>query len=318
MGGIREKIIHSPDLSDSARSSSIKILLLDDGRAGHLHQSEALAESLAESLIRAQIKTSTNNSTSAVELARIPLTDAGVLTRLESMTVLIGCGRRAAECSRSMKKRFGSKINSIQILNPVVAAASMHEHYWDWLLVPRHDQLRGPNIINFVGSLVKTPPPPTPGTARLLLLLGGATAYLRWDESSLNVWLDEAGTQELPVVVCPSRRTPPAILDLLRRCSEQNAGWQYVENNDLVAYRQALAQAAEFWVSGDSINMLAEACASERPVRALGAQLARGKVKRYIRELDDLGRFDGIVPIREADRVADELVKRGAMLGFNN
>jgi mitochondrial fission protein ELM1 len=214
-----------------------------------------------------------------------------------------------------LKKRFGSNLNNIQILNPVVSARA-RERDWNWLLIPRHDRLEGPNIINFSGSLVKTPPPLAAEKPRLLLLLGGATAYLPWDESSLNTWLDRAVERGLPVTICPSRRTPAAILQRLKTWLALNPGGRYIDTGNSGLYRQAMGEAAEFWVSGDSINMLAEACASDRSVRVLGAGLVRGKVKRYINELDNLGRFESSVPIREAGRVAAELIKRGVLLGF--
>lgn len=215
-----------------------------------------------------------------------------------------------------MKKRFGSNLYNIQILNPVVSARA-RERDWNWLLIPRHDQLVGPNIIRFTGSLVKTPPPLATGNPRLLLLLGGATAYLPWDESSLNTWLDRAEERGLPITICPSRRTPVAILQLLKARLALNPDWRYIGCGNSDLYHQAMGEAAEFWVSGDSINMLAEACASDRPVRVLGASLAHGKVKRYIHELDAMARFENCQPIREADRVATGLIHRGVLSGFS-
>ena len=288
-----------------------QILLLDDGRAGHLHQSEALVESL----IKAQIKTSIDNCVSAFEVSRIGLSAAESLPRTECMTLLVGCGRRAARCSASMKKRFGIKLNNIQILNPVVKP-KLREQSWEWLLLPRHDQQNGPNIITFLGSLVKTPPPFSAGEPHLLLLFGGATDYLCWDESSLNAWLEQAKSSGKAVTLCPSRRTPTTILDSLQSQVLNNPNWSLIASDDSVAFRQAQAEASEFWVTADSINMLAEACASDRPVRALGKEQASGKVKRYLGQLEEIGRFEHCHLIREADRVALELIKRGALLGL--
>ncbi|MCF6263605.1 MAG: mitochondrial fission ELM1 family protein [Xanthomonadales bacterium] len=288
------------------------ILLLDDGRAGHLHQSAALAASL----IKAQIRTSTDNYNSRTRIEPVSLAAAEALITLPPASLLIGCGRRAAACSLALKKRFGSSVNSIQILNPVVSKRAL-EHNWDWLLIPMHDYLQGPNIINFLGSLVTTPPPLSRDNSRLVLLLGGATDYLSWDESSLNNWLEQAQQQSMPVTVCCSRRTPRAIVRRLRAWSMHASDHSLVESDDADGYRKALACAAEFWVSGDSINMLAEACASDRPVRVLGAESARGKLQDYIHQLNKRGRFEkNSVPIREAERVAIELIERGALLGL--
>ncbi|MCF6225278.1 MAG: mitochondrial fission ELM1 family protein [Xanthomonadales bacterium] len=271
---------------------------------------------MAASLIKAQIKTSTDNSSSRLRVEPLSLAAAEALTKLPQTTLLVGCGRRAAACSLVLKKRFGANVCSIQILNPVVSVAAL-ERDWDWLLIPSHDHLQGPNIINFLGSLVNTPPPLNRDNPSLALLLGGATDYLSWDESNLNDWLYQAQQHPLPVIICPSRRTPAALVSSLKAWSRHAPDRSFVESNDAGGYRSALACAAEFWVSGDSINMLAEACASDRPVRVLAADSARGKLQNYIHQLNELRRFEkNAVPIREARRVADELIKRGALLGF--
>lgn len=184
---------------------------------------------------------------------------------------------------------------------------------WDWLLIPEHDDIRGPNILNFHGALVK-PPPLAKLATHLVILLGATSKNLPWDQANLGIWLQQTKTQTRPVILCPSRRTSAATLEQLQQATENNSSWQIVASNNYPAYQQALAQAAEYWVSGDSMNMVAEACASTFPVRILGKEQAAGKFVHYFAQLEQLGRLSSSTPLIEVTRLAEQLIRRGALL----
>ena len=57
----------------------------------------------------------------------------------------IGCGRRAALVTRLLRER-GSKV--VQVLDPRI-----DPRYWDLVVAPEHDGLRGENVIMMLGSL---------------------------------------------------------------------------------------------------------------------------------------------------------------------
>ncbi len=244
----------------------------------------------------------------------LTLAQAKQLSTLEQASLIIGCGRRSAQTSAKLKCHLGANTSNIQILNPV-ATAKQRQLQWDWLLIPEHDGLRGNNIITFHGALVRPPPVFTGSQEYLVILLGGATNNLSWSLPELEVWLEQANKQCNPVILCPSRRTHPAIVERLQLATEHTANWKLVHAKDYDSYQRSLAMAGEFWVTGDSINMVAEACASSRPLRILGTPSSSGKLAHYFSELYRLGRTSNSQPLQEATRVAQLLLTRGALLG---
>ena len=241
----------------------------------------------------------------------IPLAQARQLARPEYRSLIIGCGRRAARVSAALRQRLGPSISNIQILNPVTSNAKRMQ-MWDWLLIPEHDGVRGANVIHFHGALVKPISAAPRAQTHLVILLGAPSKNLPWQVADLDTWLAQARRQDKPVIICPSRRTTDAVLAHLQQQADNN--WEIIAATDSTAYRQALVQAAEFWVSGDSINMLAEACTSQQAIKILGRDKANGKLVRYFSELDRLGRTTSKQALPEVKRVAQQLIRRGALL----
>ncbi len=242
----------------------------------------------------------------------ITLAQAKCLARPKYPSLIIGCGRRAARVSAEIRQRLGPTIRNIQILNPVTSPEKQLQ-MWDWLLIPEHDGIYGSNIINFHGALVN-PPPVASSPTHLVILVGAPSKNLPWNRIDLELWLHQAKAQTKPVILCPSRRTTASILEQLQQAVRNNTDWKIVVANDYSEYQQALMLAAKFWVSGDSINMLAEACASTRPLRILGKKQAGGKLSRYFAKLDQLGRTTACTPLIEVTRVAEQLTRRGAII----
>lgn len=60
--------------------------------------------------------------------------------------------------------------------------------------------------------------------------------------------------------------------------------------------------------------MVAEACASASTVKIPGKAQAKGKLIQYFKKLDQLGRTTNSIPLHEVDRVAEQLIMRGALL----
>lgn len=240
----------------------------------------------------------------------------------------IGCGRQAALATQLLRAR-GTRV--VQVLDPRIATS-----HWDVVVAPSHDALHGDNVVSLLGSLhpvddawlaqaratfavLGTLPRP-----RVAMLVGGPTRHARWDEAALARWIreleavvaDEGGS----LLLCGSRRTPPALRTRLRGAMPSVPGVRWFDAADGDnPYAGALAWADRIACTPDSVNMLSEACATWAPVFVADPDSARGRVGGFmqalrardrIRPLDArMDRFE-VEPLRETARVAAEVARR--------
>ena len=297
--------------------------ILDDARPGHLHQSLALVSALQLGVCPQRV--------------RLPeaLQRSGQLEYKGRQGLLIGCGRRAAWYSRKIKQRQPALWTNIQILDPRNSRSG-----FDWILAPRHDGISGPHVIGILGALSeidsqhldnarnRLPRFAEQPKPHLALLVGAPTRRAGWQKNDLKSWLAQMA-KYLQVhggsaSVLNSRRSPAWVNTLLRKFS-QDAKNFYPHDGERNPYSAVLATADYLWVTADSVNMLADACSTARPVRALGEDKIRGRIAEFWRQLDREERLvrdwhsPGAGPwagLREARRVATELRRRGALLAF--
>ncbi len=244
----------------------------------------------------------------------------------------IGCGRQAALATRLMRER-GAR--SVQILDP-----RLDPHYWDLVIAPEHDGLRGRNVITLLGSLNPVDDDwladaretfsafaalPTPRTA---LLIGGTSAHMRFDEATLDVLMSQVCQLVRhdggSVLATTSRRTPDALAARLRLWLRDIPGVVWTGNADGAnPYAGLLAWADRIVCTADSVNMLSEAAATHARLFITGADHIEGRPRRFIDSLLGTERaqlFGGalwssheVVPLRETARVAAEVRHRLAL-----
>jgi len=244
----------------------------------------------------------------------------------------IGCGRIAALATRQARAA-GSK--AIQILDPRIST-----RHWDLVVAPEHDGLSGANVITMLGSLnpvgsewlqhARQEFPhvgqlPGPRTA---VLLGGPTRATRFDRGALEAlcakldrWLARDGGS---LLLCGSRRTPPAWSRLLRERYGDHRHLLWMDASDgRNPYPAALAWADRIVVTPDSVNMISEACATPVPVYVAEPDRATGRVRKFIQSLQSRARVgeqtraeapSQVTPLDETRRVAG-LVRERLSLG---
>jgi len=215
-------------------------------------------------------------------------------------TLAIGCGRIAALATRQAREA-GAK--AIQILDPRVST-----RHWDLVIAPEHDGLVADNVIATLGSLHPVdadwlrragqdfPQPGRLSGPRTAVLLGGPTRATRFDRSALEVlcskleyWLAQDGGS---VLLCGSRRTPPAWAPLLRARYHGADNLVWLDDSDGVnPYPGVLAWADRIIASPDSVNMISEACATAVPVYVAEPARATGRVGKFIQSLLACGRI---------------------------
>jgi mitochondrial fission protein ELM1 len=206
---------------------------------------------------------------------------------------VISAGRRSHPVAVAFKKRH-PEVFTIALLNPYRALPR-----FDLVIAPEHEGLCGPNVLPTKGvlhritdeSLKKALQQENFATLRrplLGVLIGGASKHYNWTRSAaeslmahcppftqphlpcfrllLNT-LKELHTAGWSVVVLPSRRTPAWLVQELDKCAASHA-FIIVDKGTgaFNPYISVLAASDALLVTADSISMISEACATQKPV----------------------------------------------------
>jgi mitochondrial fission protein ELM1 len=304
---------------------------LTDGHAGNERQARALAAALGLDAEAWTLDPRVPWRWAAPR--RLPGSDAAFGAAFERAiahppALAIGCGRQAALATRLLRAR-GSR--ALQILDPRIATK-----HWDLVIAPEHDGLVGDNVITLAGSLhpvddawlaqarVRFPALEWPGGSQVALLVGGASAHARFDVEAVDAlappllaWTARTGGR---VLATASRRTPDAVRHRLRATFVASPHFVWTDDADGTnPYAGMLAWADRIVCTADSVNMLSEACATRAPVYVAGFEALRGRPRRFVERLHELGRvrafaegLDGfaVTPLRETARVAEVVRQR--------
>jgi hypothetical protein len=120
------------------------------------------------------------------------------------------------------------------------------------------------------------------------------------------------------LLVLASRRTPPALVEVMRHRLVGVPGLTWSGPDDGGnPYPGVLGWADRLVVTPDSVNMLSEACAVGCPVHTLVTSPLPAKIERFHRALRDAGRLHAVdavaapsqYPLRETEAIAATLRK---------
>ncbi len=299
-----------------------------DGHAGNVRQAEALAHALGL-MDAGSVALQPRAPWQWLAPRRLPgaahaFGDAFASSLTHAPALAIGCGRQAALATRVLRDH-GSRV--VQILDP-----RLDPRHWDRVIVPAHDRLRGENVLTILGSLnpisdvwldaarARFPALGTLPGPRTAILIGGDSAHAafeREDFLALAARLDDLIARDGgSLMITASRRTSERVRIALRERYAGSAGLVWIDEADGAnPYAGLLAWADRIVCTGDSVNMVSEACATRAPVRVYGLQQVRGRPRRFLDELLDIRRllaFEGDAdfqpfsgePLRESERVA--------------
>ena len=230
--------------------------------------------------------------------------------------LLIASGRRTVPYMRFVRKASRGRTFTVFLKDPYTGAGTA-----DVICLPAHDTLRGDNVVValtlphgltrdlFEAARAQQDPRlahlPHP---RLGLMLGGVSAHFSFtdgDAARLAAIAVQHAVEGYGVMVTPSRRTPPELLEAMRTALE-TAGllgarafvWDRSGTNP---YANILALADALIVTGDSVNMVGEAVFTGKPVHVyvpggkghpkmtlfLDRLVAAGAVRRYRGVIED-------------------------------
>jgi len=235
--------------------------------------------------------------------------------------LLISTGRQTVAPALAIKRLQKDKIVAIQLQNPTTGVAN-----FDRVITPAHDQLSGPNVLATMGALHRIAPERLKSEAALFadrytalskplvaVLLGGDNRQFRMTAASadrLGTLLADAATRHgAGLAITASRRTSPKnlqrILQKLTNCPVDV--WDGTGENP---YFGMLGLADYVVATGDSVNMVSEACATGKPVFVFQLDGGSDKFTRFHNAFEKKGitrPFQGILedwPYTPPDDVA--------------
>jgi len=194
--------------------------------------------------------------------------------------LIISCGRRAVPYAILAKTRSKGVVTTVHIQNPKTRLAA-----FDLIVTPRHDHLKGPNVIETKAALHRITNQRLKEAANQLqsslshlprplvaVLIGGNNGCYRLTQETilalarqLKILCRDFG---IGLVVTPSRRTGDENIQILRQSLEGLPAevWNFQGANPYFGF---LGLADSIIVTCDSINMVTEACATGKPVHVV-------------------------------------------------
>jgi mitochondrial fission protein ELM1 len=248
--------------------------------------------------------------------------------------IAIASGRAAVPYIRALKRAGGDKLFAVFMQHPRYA-----EREFDLIWTPEHDRLTGPNVLATLTSphpfsaarlaaCRATPDPrvttlPAPRAAVVLGGPSGAHDYRPADLQRLADAVAAIAAQGYSVMATPSRRTPPALIEAVRRGLEAADAkrvflWDGAGDNP---YGQMLAHADAMLVTGDSVNMVGEAVSTGAPVHVFMPSGGGRRIDSFIAALEQRGAvrlFAGRIekftyePIDSSAEIAQAIAERFA------
>lgn len=291
----------------------LHILILSDGKPGHVNQSQGLAEAIGR-IHPVQVSlTSLQGSHSLLTRLKTAWREAG---SVPSPQLILGAGHAVHTSLIALSRRFG--VPAVVMMKPTLPVS-----LFNLCLIPKHDlagRKEHPKVIPTLGALNRVPPPDGRERSGGIILLGGPSGSHGWDagiiHASVQKIVTTCGNQQWEIT--DSRRSPDGTLDAIAKtCPALHLHPHGDTGRDWLPDR--LSRTAEVWVTEDSVSMIYEALSSGSKVGLLPVPALKksGRVSRGIDELVDQGfatRFrdwspdPGLVApphvLREADRCA--------------
>jgi mitochondrial fission protein ELM1 len=233
-----------------------------------------------------------------------PLSVVAESVRAPFPELVIGCGGMAGAVLAALRGRSRAVV---QVQNP-----RMDIGRFDLIVANRHDELTGPNVIVTRTALHRVTPERLAAEAGrwhdrfsvlprplVAVLLGGSIGRYRLDATSGAKLAGDLAAMmrrdNVGIMVTPSRRTDPAVTDLIAEAIGPLGGlvWDGIGDNP---YFGMLALADLIVVTQDSVSMISEAAATSAPVLVAALPGRSRRQALFLKLMCDEGRvrmFDG-------------------------
>ena len=258
----------------------MKVWILADDRAGNVNQLLGIAEALGAPYERKDIRYN--------RWIRLPNTLRGrTFIGLDSKCkesllhdfpdIILSAGRRSFPIARAIKHLSQGKTKIVQLMNPLNGARDA-----DLIVLPFHDNYKGTN--KHVMQVLGTPHRVTPQKLaaekahwkdvmkqyppkRLSLIVGGATKDKPFTVDMADELVQAVkDLKPASVLVTTSRRTPSEVVERLQKKLPKPYFFYRFGDKTENPYFGLLSWADEIVVTGDSMSMCTECCATGVPV----------------------------------------------------
>lgn len=245
-------------------------------------------------------------------------------------TLWIGAGRKTGLYSRLIKQASKGETFTVHIMNPQLALSD-----FDLVVAPEHDGIQGDNVMSILGSPAYFSPEVIEDTElafadmaeergfKVAVVLGGdSKSHKMTEEASarLETRLEKVAASGAKLRIVCSRRTPTHARIRFRAFADKVGArfWESAADGQNPYLANLLMSDAAI-VTEDSTNMLSEAAYFGLPVHIARLEGSHPKFNRFhdslikrgiAKWLDDSVSSWSYQPLREIDRVADEITKR--------
>ena len=256
-----------------------------------------------------------------------PLTAVAEAVKAPLPGLAIGCGGMAGAVLAALRRQ---SMRVVQVQNP-----RMDPGRFDLVIANTHDELTGPNVFVTRTALHRVTPARLAAEADawrdhlapyrrplVAVLLGGSNGRFRLDRDAGARLAADLATMaqrdKVGVVVTPSRRTDPAVTDVIRTALAPHGGfvWDLTGENP---YFGMLALADLIVVTQDSVSMISEAAATTAPVMFAplpGHWSRHGLFLKPLVDEDRIRPFEGrfstwkVTPLNDTPAAAAEMRRR--------
>jgi len=270
------------------------VWVLTDGRPGHISQTLGLAEALTDNPVVKRIALRTPYRQMSPFLG---WADGRALTA-DSATIeppwprlIVTSGRSAIPVAFGIRRANKGQTRLVNVQDP-----GYFRSRFDLIIVPEHDDLTGPNIMQTAGALGRVTPKRlaeakakfAPALAhlsgpRVTVLIGGANAVFQTPPTvceRIGRDLAQLARDGAALMVTLSRRTGPQLENEIRAHLEDTNAviWNGEGENPYFAY---LAWADHIVATEDSASMVSEAAATGKPIAILRLEGGSPKFTRF-------------------------------------
>lgn len=222
-----------------------------DGKAGHENQTRGLLAAFArrQPVDARWIRVPAYASVLSSLMTRRFLPGVG----LPPPDLLIGAGHRTHLPLLAARRAHGGR--TIVLMRP-----SLPRAWFDLCVIPEHDATSGANVLSTRGAL--NPVEPGKKDARAgLILIGGPSRHHGWSENDIlsQVEVIVASEKYVHWTLTTSRRTPSATTTRLCALTFKNLTVVPVNETGPGWLPERLTNAAQAWVTEDSVSMVYEA-----------------------------------------------------------
>ncbi len=214
--------------------------------------------------------------------------------------VVIGTGRLNVAASVAIARASKGRTRNVRVQHPRIAL-----RHFDAIVVPEHDRCTGSHVIQTLGAVNRVTQARldaaaahfAPGLADLprpfvTVLLGGNNSQYTLDATFAARLAGQIGdalrSSGGSVLITPSRRTPPELLQPVQALLQHYPGRIWLGSDDN-PYFGWLALADTIVVTADSVNMASEAAFTGKPVYVSGLSGKNNKFERFHQRLQERG-----------------------------